>query len=103
MQNQDVLAELIKSVEQITGGMLFLHLVIPAHFVGGIMIAFGLLTRWVMLVQIPILIGAVIINFTGEMNSTNLLLASITLAVCVFFLFYGSGKRSADYYFKMQK
>jgi putative oxidoreductase len=103
MQNQQMLSELFASIEKITGGMLLLHLVIPLHFVGGILIVFGLLTRWIMAIQVPFLIGAVLINFIGEMNMANLISASITLIVCVFFLFYGSGKHSADYFFKMQK
>jgi putative oxidoreductase len=39
----------------------------------------------------------------GEMHSQNLLLALLILGICIFFLFYGSGKNSADYYFKMQQ
>lgn len=103
MQNQQVLGEHFEAIENITGGMLLLHLIIPAHFVGGVLIVFGLLTRWAVAIHIPILIGAVVINFTGEMNVTNLTLATITLFVCIFFLFYGSGKHSADYFFKMGK
>ncbi|MGZ9736001.1 hypothetical protein [Flavobacterium sp. GNP002] len=71
--------------------------------VGGIMIAFGLLTRWAIIEQLPILIGAIVVNFMGEMQSQNLLLALLILGACIFFLFYGSGKNSADYYFKMQQ
>jgi hypothetical protein len=47
--------------------------------------------------------GAILINFFGEMNVVNFILATITLVTSVFFLFYGSGKHSADYYFKMEK
>ena len=97
------LADLISPIDKIGGGMFLIHYIAPAHMVGGIMIVFGLLTRWAIIAQLPILIAAVIINFMGEMQSQNLFLALITLAICVFFLFYGSGKHSADYYFKMQK
>lgn len=101
--NIQYLADLISPIDKIGGGMFLIHYIAPAHMVGGIMIVFGLLTRWAIIAQLPILISAVIINFMGEMHSQNLLLALITLAICVFFLFYGSGKHSADYYFKMQK
>lgn len=101
--NIQYLADLISPIDKIGGGMFLIHYIAPAHMVGGIMIIFGLLTRWAIIAQLPILISAVIINFMGEMHSQNLLLALITLAICVFFLFYGSGKHSADYYFKMQK
>ncbi|SHM36838.1 DoxX family protein [Flavobacterium xinjiangense] len=101
--NIQYLADLISPIDKIGGGMFLIHYIAPAHMVGGIMIAFGLLTRWAIIAQLPILIAAIIINFMGEMHSQNLLLALFTLAICAFFLFYGSGKHSADYYFKMQK
>ncbi|MEK6155533.1 DoxX family protein [Flavobacteriaceae bacterium 3-367] len=103
MQDTLMLSELIKPVENLTGGMGVIHYVIPAHFVGGVLIVFGLLTRWAAAAQLPILIGAVLINFLGEMNSANLILSGVALLLCLFFLFYGSGKHSADYYLKMQK
>jgi len=101
--NIQYLADLISPIDKIGGGMFLIHYIAPAHMVGGIMIVFGLLTRWAIIAQLPVLIAAVIINFMGEMHSQNLFLALITLAICIFFLFYGSGKHSADYYFKMQK
>jgi len=103
MNDNEVLVKLFKPIENMLGGMLTIHYVVPAHIVGGILIVFGLLTRWAVLAVLPIIIGAVLINFLGEMNAANLTQASITLAVCLFFLVYGSGKRSADYFFKMQK
>lgn len=83
--------------------MLTFHYIASAHIMGGIMIVFGLLTRWALIAQLPILLGAVLINFIGEMNAINLMVATITLALSVFYTIYGSGKHSADYYFKMQK
>lgn len=101
--NIQYLADLISPIDKIGGGMFMIHYIAPAHMIGGIMIVFGLLTRWAIIAQLPILIGAIIVNFMGEMHSQNLLLAIVVLAICIFFLFYGSGKHSADYYFKMQK
>ena len=83
--------------------MFAFHYVAAAHMMGGVMIVFGLLTRWAIWAQLPILLGAVVINFIGTFNVMNVILALITLAVCLFFLAYGGGKHSADYYFKMQK
>lgn len=103
MSNLEQMDEIMSPFENIPGGMLALHYVAPAHFVGGFLIVIGLLTRWAALAQIPILIGAVFTNFLGTMNASNLILASITLLACLFFVFYGSGKHSADYYLKMQK
>ena len=103
MSDSEMLVSLFKPMQNMAGGMIMVHYVAPAHFLGGILIAFGLLTRWTIIAQIPILIGAIIINFVGEMNTNNLVLAITTLIVCSFFLLYGSGKHSLDYYFKMQK
>jgi len=103
MSNTEMLMSLFKPIENMTGGMLIIHFVAPAHFIGSILIATGLLTRWAILVQLPILIGAILINFVGEMNSNNLIIALITFLTCAFFLLYGSGKNSLDYYFKMQQ
>lgn len=94
---------LMATTDDFTGGMISFHYIAIAHIMGGIMIIFGLITRWAIIAQLPILLGAVAINFIGEMHTNNLLLASVTLLVAVFFLFFGSGKHSADYLFKMQK
>jgi putative oxidoreductase len=103
VSNIQYLVDLISPVDHMGGGMFLLHYIAPAHLIGGILIFFGLLTRWAIAAQLPILICAVIINFMGYMHQQNLILALLTLVVCVFFLFYGSGKNSADYYFKMGK
>ena len=101
--NLQYLQDLISPFDKFGGGMILLHYIASAHILGGILIIFGLLTRWAIIAQLPILIGAVIINFMGEMQSQNLFLSLLTLAICIFFLIYGSGKHSADYYFKMQE
>lgn len=95
--------DLIAPASNFLGGMLTFHYIAAAHIMGGVMIIFGLLTRWAIIAQLPILLGAVLINFIGVMNVNNLILATITLVVSLFFLFYGGGKHSADYYFKMEK
>jgi len=94
---------IVASTDYFNGGMISFHYIAAAHIMGGIMIIFGLITRWAIIAQLPILIGAVLVNFVGEMNANNLILASLTLIVSLFFLFYGSGKHSADYFFKMNK
>jgi putative oxidoreductase len=101
--NSEEFDGLIATTNNFTGGMISFHYIAIAHIMGGIMIIFGLITRWAIIAQLPILIGAVAINFIGEMHANNLLIASITLLVSIFFLFFGSGKHSADYLFKMQK
>jgi putative oxidoreductase len=103
MSHLDVLLKLYEPLNAYAGNMLTVHYIAPAHFVGGTLIVFGLLTRWAILAQLPILIGALLINFIGEMNLSNLILSLGVLLLCIFFLFYGSGKNSVDKYLKMEK
>lgn len=97
-----IFTDLIAPLRGYGGVMLLIHYIAPAHLVGGLLIAFGLLTRWALIVQIPILIGAIAINFIGPLSWGNLILAVVVLALTAFFIYYGSGKHSLDYYFKMQ-
>jgi uncharacterized membrane protein YphA (DoxX/SURF4 family) len=76
--------DLIAPVSNFMGGMLTFHYIAAAHIMGGIMIVFGLLTRWALIAQLPILVGAVLINFIGDMNVTNLIISVVTLAVSLF-------------------
>ncbi|MCG2611478.1 DoxX family protein [Flavobacterium sp. SM15] len=101
--NRQYLHEIMNQMYSFGSEMLMVHYIAAAHMMGGLMIAFGLLTRWSIWAQLPILIGAVAVNFIGTFNVQNFILASVTLILCIFFLFYGSGKHSADYYFKMQQ
>lgn len=101
ISQSQILFELFKPLRDFGGVMLVIHYVAPAHLVGGIMIAFGLLTRWALIAQLPILLGAILINFIGVMNIGNLITALTVLIITIFFIFYGSGKHSADYYLKM--
>lgn len=103
MGDTQILIDLFKPIQNLAGSMMAIHYVAPSHLVGGLMIIFGLLTRWAIVAQFPIIIGAVLINFLGDMDSTNLILSIVVLILCIFFMFYGSGKHSADYYLKMQQ
>ncbi|WP_445383669.1 DoxX family protein [Robiginitalea sp. IMCC43444] len=103
MSNQQAFSEVIRPFQNWPGSWMIMHYIVGAHFVGGIFIIIGLLTRWAAALQIPILFGAVMANFLGEWHSGEFFLAFGVLLVCLFFLFYGSGKHSVDYYLKMQK
>lgn len=103
MSDVEMLMELFEPIKSYAGGMLAVHYVVPAHFIGGILMAFGLLTRWAAIAQLPILVGAVLINFIGTMHTVNFILALLAFLLCVFFVLYGSGKHSVDYYLKMQQ
>jgi uncharacterized membrane protein YphA (DoxX/SURF4 family) len=97
-----MLTGLIEPLRGYGGVMLAIHYIAPVHLVGGFLIAFGLLTRWALIAQLPVLLGAILINFVGVLDWSNLLLATVVLAVTIFFIFYGSGKHSVDYYLKMK-
>jgi uncharacterized membrane protein YphA (DoxX/SURF4 family) len=71
------------------------------HLTGGVFIFLGLLTRISTAFQIPILIGAVAVNFFGTMMPHELLLASAALLLSLFFVIVGSGKHSVDYNLKL--
>lgn len=103
MSNLHELLALYEPFNSYADGMIIVHYIAPVHFVGGLLIAFGLLTRWAIIAQLPILLGALAINFIGNLDAVNLTLSSTVIALCVFFLFYGSGKHSLDYYMKMQQ
>jgi len=74
-----------------------------AHLFGGTFIVIGLLTRWVVLLQIPILIGAVIFfNRSSGVFAvgSEFWLSLLVLSLLVFFLFEGGGPISMDRYLK---
>ncbi len=100
MKHTDLLMDLIRPVDfGFTEGIIF-HYVTMAHIAGGILIFFGLLTRIAVIIQIPILIGAVIANAIVGDNFQLVLSVSI-LSLLVFFAIVGSGKISADYELQM--
>lgn len=95
------LAHLIAPNDHDAIPLIVAHYIAMCHFSGGILVVFGLLTRLSLAFQYPILIGAVIINFTGEMNTLALVQAIAALLLATFFLIVGSGKHSVDYTLKM--
>jgi uncharacterized membrane protein YphA (DoxX/SURF4 family) len=83
----------------LTHGVL-LHYVILAHFVGGLLLTIGFLTRLAALIQIPILIGAVFFVHRAEgllASTQSLEFSGLVLFLLVVFLVSGAGKLSLDY------
>jgi putative oxidoreductase len=79
------------------------HYVAFAHIFGGFMIALGLLTRIVSIIQIPILLTAVfVVNFRLGFSYLNseLWISLITLILVVTFSIVGSGRLSMDEWMK---
>jgi putative oxidoreductase len=83
----------------ITSGIM-LHYVMVAHFVGGLLLTIGFLTRIAAAVQLPILIGAVF--FVHRQDGLFALGQSLEFSALVLFLLCvysiaGAGKLSLDY------
>jgi len=96
------LEELLVGLDDFSVMVWMVHYVGMFHFVGGIMLIFGLLTRVVLIIQLPIFVGAVAINFFAVFHTQSFAEALIVLVVSMFFILYGSGKHSIDYDLKMQ-
>ena len=81
------------------------HYVVFAHLIGGLMLAFGLLTRAACLLQIPILIGAIFFINQEEMFRPfqQLAVTIVVLAGLIYFLIAGNGPWSVDKYFDEKK
>jgi putative oxidoreductase len=75
----------------------FIHILMFAHLVGGLFIIMGLKTRLASIIQVPILIGAVILNFSkGGMPSEFILSLSALILSCIY-AYKGSGAFSVDH------
>ncbi|MGZ5133844.1 MAG: DoxX family protein [Flavitalea sp.] len=73
-----------------------------AHMLGGVLIIVGLLTRYAVLLQIPILLGAVIFLTKNSVlgSGGELIFTILVLLLLVFFLIEGGGPLSLDDYFR---
>jgi putative oxidoreductase len=99
IRNTDALVELLKNSRFEWVSFALAHYVAFAHLVGGIMITIGLFTRLAVVIQLPVLLGAVIfINSKAGFFSINseLPFSIIILVMLIFFFIYGSGPASAD-------
>ena len=103
MNHMLLLSNLIEPLKNYVGEIILLHYIVPAHLIGGVLIIIGLLTRWAISAQIPILIGALFVNILEDMSVLNLVIIMSIIFVSLFFLIYGSGKNSVDYYLKMEQ
>ncbi len=73
--------------------------VIFVHTVCGSLMALGAASKWMALLNLPIIIGAVLFNFEKLQSSSNYLELEITigLLVCLaLVLYFGSGRISLD-------
>ncbi len=85
---------------------LVIHIVAFIHLVGGILITIGLVTRFAVVIQIPVLLGAIFfVNMAKgfTMLNSELWLSVVVLLLLVVFWIVGSGPLSADESMKRQK
>jgi uncharacterized membrane protein YphA (DoxX/SURF4 family) len=77
------------------------HYVIPAHFVGGALLALGILTRGAALAQIPLLLGAVFYlflpGFTGLEMRQSLEFTTLVLFLLSLVAVFGAGKVAIEH------
>lgn len=84
--------------------MAIIYVVTFAHLIGGAMIALGVATRIASLIQMPILIGAVIISNSLPIPDSNSLWVSVAvLALLTMFSVIGSGRLSIEKIMEGQK
>ena len=81
--------------------VLFSHYVLFSHLMGGILLVFGVFTRFACLIQLPILLGAVF--FINAANGlwqpySELYLSVLVLLLLIYFLVAGNGSLSASKY-----
>jgi uncharacterized membrane protein YphA (DoxX/SURF4 family) len=81
-------------------GVVLAHYIVFAHILGGPLIVFGLFTRIVSVIQLPILIGAIIfVNLPrGILSVANMELwvSVVALIGLVVFIVFGAGRYSLD-------
>lgn len=82
-------------------GAALAHYVVFAHILGGPLIVAGLFTRIVCLLQVPILLGAIILvnapkGFLSIGNHMELEMSILVLVGLILFMVFGAGRYSLD-------
>lgn len=99
--NIDNLITTASGINLYFAGAALAHYVIFAHLLGGPLIALGLFTRFVCILQIPVLIGAVLFvnypkGFLSVGNHMELEVSILILAGLILFTIIGAGRYSID-------
>ena len=75
------------------------HYAVFAHLLGGILLIFGILTRFACIIQIPVMLGAIFFVSTNEdmlRPYSELFLSIIILLLLIYFLIAGNGPLSVN-------
>ena len=99
--HMDQLENTTEGINTWFAGAVLAHYVIFAHILGGPMIATGLFTRIVCLLQLPILIGAVVFvnapkGHLSVGSYMELWLSLLVLVGLIVFIVFGAGRYSLD-------
>ena len=99
--NIETLEMSVQGTNLLFTGVVISHYVIFAHLLCGPLIAFGVFTRIMCAVQLPILLGAVALvnapkGFLSVGNHMELEVSLVVLAGLVAFMIFGAGKFSID-------
>ena len=100
IRDMDQLLNLIGLSASVWVGGMFAHYIVLAHLLGGLFVIMGLITRFAVAAQVPILTGAVAVAYSREGVMTQTSNFEFTFGVfllLVVFLFYGGGRLSVDY------
>lgn len=100
--HHDALGKLMEGSENLAFAQAAVaHYVIPAHLVGGLLLALGLLTRLAALSQIPILLGAVFYVWLPKVvfveQRQNFEFSALVLFLLALVFVYGAGRLSVDH------
>ena len=84
------------------GTRFMLNYVTWAHLIGGAFIILGLLTRVAVILQLPIIIGALYFNIASSAfgTGTELILSILLFGLLIYILVKGAGYLSMDHYLK---
>lgn len=101
MINLDTLRSMTANMDLVFASAGLAHYVIFAHILGGPLLAAGLYSRIMAIIQIPILIGAIFFvnaqqGFLSVGNHMELEVSVIILIFLCLFMVFGSGKFSID-------
>ena len=103
ISNAENLRELILNSGFAAGVGFLAAYVTFAHLFGGVFIIVGLLTRLAVILQIPVLLGAIFFilpSQNGNDFGSDLILSLIVLGLLIYVLKKGSGEISMDHYLK---
>ena len=103
LQNMSMLMSLMENSLSFNAFLLVLlsHSIVFAHLLGGVLLALGLLTRFACIIQLPILLGAIIlVNASGGVldHFSELLVSVVVFLLLVLFLIVGNGPWSFEWF-----